>query len=137
MQKMKLGLSLGVFAALVYFSAMINLIWLVLLVGFVLIFEQNEWLKRCVLKALLIVVCFSLFNVVIGMGDDLFLILNAVLTWFNAPFQLYWPFHLNIIFLKMASLIEALIFILLGFKALKQQDVKLPFIDKWLSQYIL
>ena len=66
MVKTKLGLSIGLLSAVVYFTALFGgYIPLFLLAGYILIVEQNDWLKRVCCKAVLLLIGFSLLSVCI------------------------------------------------------------------------
>ena len=83
MQKTKLGISVELLAALMYFIGLINLVGLLIVAGYVLICEKDAWLKRSAVTAIALSVAFSLISVVIGFGDNLFGLFNSLLANFS------------------------------------------------------
>lgn len=130
MQKTKLGITVGLMGAALYFIGLINFFGLIILSGYVILFETNEWLKRSAVKAVAIVVGFSLVSIVIGLGDDVFDVLNGILSWFKVPSVLAWPFNLDSIIVNAINALEKLILITLGFKAFSQSSISVGPIDK-------
>ena len=60
MQGTKLGISVGMLGAAIYFTGLFSgYIVPVLLVGYVLMFEENGWLRRSAVKAISLMVFFS------------------------------------------------------------------------------
>ena len=52
MQKTKLGISVGLLGAAIYFTGLFSgYLVAVLLAGYVLMFEENEWLRKNAVKA--------------------------------------------------------------------------------------
>lgn len=134
MQKTKLGITVGLMGAALYFIGLINFFGLIILSGYVLLFETNEWLKRSAVKAVAIVVGFSLVSIVIGFGNDVFDVLNGVLSWFKVPSVLAWPFNLDSIIVNAINALEKLILITLGFKAFSQSSISVGPIDKVINK---
>jgi hypothetical protein len=52
MQKTKFGISVVMMGAAIYFLGLINILGLLVVGGYVLLFESNVWLKKRVIKAL-------------------------------------------------------------------------------------
>ncbi|SDN56059.1 hypothetical protein [Acetanaerobacterium elongatum] len=50
MQKAKLGITVGLLGATIYLMALMGSIPLIIIAGYVLLFEENEWLKKRLLK---------------------------------------------------------------------------------------
>ncbi len=57
--KTRMGISCQLFGALLFFMGLINILGLVLLAGYILLFEENKWLKKTAVKATVIVVVFA------------------------------------------------------------------------------
>lgn len=134
MQKSKLGISVGLFGALIYVMGLINTLGLIVMVGYVLLVEEELWLKKSAVKAVIITIGFSLLSVLISSGNDVFGILNTILGWVRLPFsfpsfQFAYPFGLEVILRNLLSLAETLLMLILAFVSLKQKSVKLGPID--------
>jgi hypothetical protein len=139
--KSKLGISVGLIAAVTYFIALFGgLIPLLLIVGYVLICESERWLKVSALKALIVYVAFALLSVVVGFLPDIFALFNNFIKaeYFGAT--AYYAFHG--IFTSVISFINGLlnitenvIFIILGIFALGKKTFNLGFVDKFINNH--
>lgn len=132
MEKTKLGISVGLLAAAVYFMGLINVIPMVLLAGYVLLAESNEWLRRSAVKAVVIYVGLGLIPEVFDVIDYLFGVVNVILGWLPLPFSWYLKFPANIdsLILYAVSLIRSVLLLVLGLTALSQGSVKVNAADK-------
>ncbi len=71
MQKTKLGISAGMLAAVIYLTALFSGYWVtIFLAGYVLLFEENQWLKISAIKAVGILLFFSFLSTVIHLIPD-------------------------------------------------------------------
>lgn len=136
MQKTKIGISVGLLGAALYFMGLVNFLGLILLAGYVLLFESNEWLKRSAVKAVAIVLGFALISVVIGISNDVFSVLNNLLSLVRISFRISWPLKLDSIVLNAVDALEKLILLLLGFKAFTQGSMSVGPIDKVIDKNI-
>lgn len=59
MQKTKLGLSVGLVGAALYFLGLFSFIPAFLLAAYVLLMEENQWLKRAAVKMVAVLIGFS------------------------------------------------------------------------------
>ena len=129
MQKTRLGISIGLLGAAVYFMGVLGIIPLVLVAGYILLFEQNEWLKGCAVKAAVIYVLFALIPVVVGVIGDAFGFINVIIGWFPGTFRLSFPGEIDSLINIAAGLLRAVLLLVLGFTALSQGSVKTGKID--------
>lgn len=68
MQKTKIGVSVGLLGAAIYFMGLFSgYLTVVLLIGYVLLFEENEWLRKSAVKAVALMVVFSLAAAVMNL----------------------------------------------------------------------
>lgn len=136
MEKTKLGISVGLLGAALYFTGIFNFIVLILLAGYVLIFETNEWLRKSALKAVIVVIIFSIVSTLIGISNNILSILNIPLSLIRIPFRLSWPFGIDSILLNILSIAEKLLLLLLGFTAFSQGSLSLGPIDKIIDKNV-
>lgn len=137
MQKTKLGISVGLLAAAVYFMGLFSgYVVAILLTGYILLFEENEWLRKNAVKAVVLMTVFSLLSVLIGfiptifgMVDDAFATLGG-----NVVFSIL--YDIISIIEKILGIIEKVIFLIIGFKALKQQTTDILFVDNIIEKYM-
>ena len=56
MQKTKIGMTVGLLGAAIYFIGLFSgYLTVVLLIGYVLLFEENEWLRKSAVKAVALI----------------------------------------------------------------------------------
>ena len=135
MEKTRIGISVGLFAALLYLMGILNLLGLVIMAGYVLFFENSDFLRKAAVRALVIYVVFSLISVAFGMIDNVFGILNVMIGWI-ASVHLHFPLNLDQIVLYVAGILKNLLLIVLAALALGQKTVPLGPLDSWLSKHI-
>lgn len=83
--KTKLGISVSLMSALLYFGGLFGgYVVLALLVGYVLLKEDDTWLKRAAIKSTVICVGCSLLSSVIGLVPNLYGIFSSLLSVFGA-----------------------------------------------------
>ena len=71
MQKTKIGISAGCFGAVIYLAGVTGgLLLAVILIGYVLLVEENLWLRRCAVKAGALLFIFSMCILAIGLIPD-------------------------------------------------------------------
>lgn len=71
MQKTKIGISAGCFGAVIYLAGVTGgLLLAAILIGYVLLVEENLWLRRCAVKAGALLFIFSMCILAIGLIPD-------------------------------------------------------------------
>lgn len=128
MEKGKYGITLNVIAIIAFALGLFGFLEaLILVVGFSLIGEKNQWLTKQVLQALFLRIAYSLGTTIVNW---LFIIINTLLK----PVR-----NLGVIsgtasvqaFLNGILYIALLVFTILAvLKLLKQKDAEVPFISK-------
>lgn len=136
MLKTKLGVSIALVGAAMYFLGAISFVPAVLLAGYVLIAEQNEWLKRQAAKMVGVVVVFGLLSIAVGWIDDIVYILNIIVRWFDKDAYLSVPANLTSLCQSVISIAKEVFLLLMGFMALGMKNVKLGVVDKQLDKFM-
>lgn len=136
MQQTKLGISVGLLGAALYFMGLVNFLGLFILAGYVLLFESNEWVRKSAVKAVALVVGFALISVVIGISNDVLSVLNNLLSLVRIPFRVTWPLGLDSMILNAVDAIKNILLLLLGFKAFSQGTLNVGPIDKVVDKNI-
>lgn len=135
MYKTKLGVSVGIMGALVcflgYFLGVTSWPFLVV-IGLILWKEDNEWLRRLVIKVAIISLFFALIPVAINGIQYIFNILNRM---FNTD-KVKWPVSLDYYINTIANILEIIVFVLLGFKSLNQKHVKIKPVDDIINKNV-
>ena len=137
--KTKIGISAGAYAAftflLAYYAGYTPLL---IAVGFVLIFESNEWLKATVVKATVLTVLFSLISTILWfIPNNLFgLIRDIVAIFSDKPFTYSTLNEIVTVLSDIIGTIEKVLFIILAFMALGMKTIKIGFIDKFVEKHL-
>jgi uncharacterized membrane protein len=137
MEKSKLGLPVGLFGALIFAMAYFGgYMVLFLLVGYVLIREEDAWLRRTAVKAVLVSVAFSVINLLLGLVPDMIGIVDDLFNVFGSYFSI--PFISNVLNLlgSIISFVKMLVFVALGVLCLSKKQVKIPVIDDFLEKNV-
>ena len=83
MQKTKLGLSVGLVGAALYFLGLFSFIPAFLLAAYVLLLEENQWLKKAAVKMVAVLIGFFLLGLAIDFVDEIFAVINVFAGWFD------------------------------------------------------
>ena len=137
MDKTKLGISVPLMASLVYFLGLISPVALVVAVGYVLIRETDQWLKKAAVQALVIVAAYMVISTVFGFFNNLFGFFNGFLMNFSfIHFRFTYPFHADEIVLAIAGAAEKALLVILGLLALGKKGGSLPGIGRFVDKHM-
>ena len=136
MLKTKLGISIALVGAAMYFLGAISFVPAMLLAGYVLIVEQNEWLKRQAAKMIGVVVVFGLLSIAVGWIDDVVYMLGIIVRWFSKDTYLSVPANLTTLCQYIITLAKEVFLLMMGFMALGMKNVKLGIVDKQLDKFM-
>lgn len=130
MQKTKLGISVALLGAALYFMGLINVIALVLLAGYVLLFEQNEWLRRCAVKSVALYVAFALLVGVIST------VIDPISSMLGMWAHFYRLGDYSSLIIDIIYVVRFVVFGLLGVRALTMGSFATKKIDDLLNQHM-
>lgn len=131
MQKTRLGISAALLGAVVCFSGLFSGYLLVfLLTAYILLMEENVWLKKTAVKTIAVLMAFSLLNAVLGLIPDLISVISSIFNIFNGSFSIRILSSIISAARSVLGFLETLLLLGLGFKALNQGTIKIPMIDK-------
>lgn len=131
MQKTKLGISAALLGAAVCFSGLFSGYLLVfLLTAYILLMEENVWLKKTAVKTVAVLMVFSLLSAVLGLIPDLISVISSIFNIFNGSFSIRILSSIISAARSILGFLETLLLLGLGFKALNQGTIKIPMIDK-------
>lgn len=137
MQKTKLGITVGALGAITFFAGFFGgYLAAIVLAGYALLFEENAWLKRSVVKAVVLMVFFSVTVAIINVISDLLEFVGNIASVFNGNFSIIKVNQVVNVVVSGLNLAEKVLFLGLGVKALSQGTIVIPFIDKKVSKYI-
>ena len=137
MQKTRLGITVGALGAITFFTGLFSgYLVVIVLAGYTLMFEENAWLKRSVVKAIVLMVFFSVTIAVINVIPDLLGFIGNIVAVFNGSFSIIKVNQVVNVLVSGLNLVEKVLLLGLGIKALNQGTIVIPFIDKKVSKYI-
>lgn len=137
MQKTKLGITVGAFGAFTYFAGLFNgYLIVILLAGYVLLFEENAWLKRSVVKTVVLMAFFSILLAVLNLFPDVISFINNIAVLFNGRFTMIKMNQILSMLISGINVMEKFLLLGLGIKALNQSTITIPFIDSKVSKYM-
>ena len=112
------------------------LLGLLVLAGYVLLVEDNQWLRLSAVKAVAVYLFFTFVIQAVGYVPDVLGIISDAGNLFNAYISV--PVLNDIVTLvkDLIYLAEKIFLMVLGVKALNQGTVAVPFVDKLVVKYL-
>ncbi|MBQ3782908.1 MAG: hypothetical protein II838_05595 [Lachnospiraceae bacterium] len=130
MQKTRLGIGVGALGAAIYFAGLFSgLLVMVIMAGYVLLFEGDEWLRKNAVKAVVFYMVFQFAIVAVGLIPDAISTINQVATLWNGYVDGGVLSELVSAIRSVLNFMETVLFIVLGVKALKQGTMSVPVVD--------
>ena len=137
MQKTKFGITVSLMAAAVYFTCFFGgYAASIILVGYILIREEDAWLRRTGVKAVALMIGFSLLSTFIGYIPDGIQAINSLLALFDESFSVEILTKILYFLINVLNLVESIVFVVLGFKALKYTETSVPVIDNVVNTHM-
>lgn len=137
MKKSNLGVSVGFIGALAYLAAFLNsFVGILLIVGYVLLREENIWLRKNVLKALVLYIGFLLLSVVVRLIPNFFGLLNTFLSIFRFNFVSVVFTGIFATLTKLLTYGAKLLYLALGVMALTQRTIAFAPLDKFIDKLV-
>ena len=137
MEKTKLGISVSLAAALCWLLGYYGgLVITGLFAGYILLKEENEWLKKSALKVVVLTLAFSVLNTVIYLLPNLLNIVSSFLEIFRVSFYLSFIDRIMNFISNVVSIIKLVVFALMTVMALGNKDTKLPLVDDLLDKLL-
>ncbi len=135
--KTKIGISIGMLAAAVYFLLAVG--WqtsAVLLTGYILLMESDRWLKVSAVKALAVCLFFSVLSVCVDLVPNAMTFVDRVFKIFGGGFSVDIVNKiLNLIYITIVIAQKTLL-LLLGFKALKGKSFNFGAADNLIKKHM-
>lgn len=137
MQKTKLGISVGLLGATIYFMGLLNgFLIAVFLTGYVLLFEENVWLRKNAIKAMVILTLLPLLAVSVDLISNLIDFINNIAAVFGGKFEIAVLSHVVTVIVSGIDFIKKVLLVILGIKALNQGTIEIPVVDKLINKYV-
>lgn len=135
--KTKLGVSVAMMAAAAYLIGFFSgNVALLLIVGYVLLCESDEWLKKSVVKALAVGLLFTLISAVIGFIPNAISIVDDLFNIFGGSFSIGFVSRIINFINTVLSVFEKLLMLGLAFMAFDNKTIKLPLVDDLIEKHM-
>lgn len=137
MEKTKLGISVALAAAALYFLGLFGgYIITGIAVGYVLLREENLELKKESVRVLLLMFAFSLLSTALGLIPSVLSIISNLLEVIDVHYYFTFFHRVFDVLISLVSLLKTVVFLLLGLSAVFRKGVKLPVIDPIIKKYM-
>lgn len=137
MEKTKLGISVGLMGALTFLICLVGgYVAAILVAGYILLREGNRWLKEIAIKAVVISVGFGLLSALFGVIPETFNFIQSVAELFDGYLNASVIYRIYNVFTTLLAIAQTVVFILLAWKALKQQTISVPVVDTLLKKHM-
>jgi len=137
MQKTRIGITVGLLGAAIYFMGLFGeYVVTVLLVGYVLLFESNEWLKKAAVKAISVMVLFSFLSAIVNLIPSAISFIDYIVSIFGGNFYIGFVSNLVNAVVTALGILKKLLLLGLGLKALNQGTIAVPVVDGLINKYM-
>ncbi len=137
--KAKLGITTGALAAIAFFASFIGgIVPLAIVAGYILIAEEDVWLRKMAVKAVTFTVIMSLISFVISLIPTFFGLFNDVIDIFPNTIYFYPSFISSIISIAQTviSLVKSVALIVLGIQAFGNSTLPIPGVDSIVDKIV-
>lgn len=135
MQKTKLGISVALIGAALYFLGLFSgYLAIVILAGYVLLMEENIWLKKTAVKSVALLMLFSMVSAVLNLIPGVINFIDDFFNIFRGNFSIWFLTSIVNMLRSGINLIQTVLFLILGLKALNQGTIRVPMIDKMVEK---
>ena len=137
MEKTKLGVSVGLFGAFIFAAAYFGgYMSAILVLGYVLLMESDEWLKKTAVKAVATLAVFSFLIAVVGLIPEGINWLTSVINTFGANVRFEFLNDVFGVVKGFINIVKDVVFLALIVKALSKETIKLPVVDDLIDKYM-
>ncbi len=137
MQKTKLGIGVGLMGAIICLTGYYGgILALTVLGGYIFFKEDDAWLKKLCVRVLVTVLAFYLVNTALSLIPDVLGLLVEFFGWIGVTLKTSFINSFIYFVQDIVGLLQKLVFLGLGLKALKQQTIKIPVIDSLVDKHM-
>ncbi len=131
MEKSKLNISVGLLGFILCFSTFFgSYIPAILIGGYILLREENAWIRTLAVRVLALLVIFGVASTVIYLIPDCLGVVSKLVAIFNTDgFTIGFINRICSFLSAVLSFAKTLVFLALGLTALKGSTIKLPIVD--------
>ena len=135
MEKTKLGISVGLAGAVMYLLGLYGGYMVTLLAaGYILLVEENAWLKKAAVKTVMLMIAFSVLSSAANFLPNVWAFLGSIINAFGGHLHGDFLSGFSTVLNNALYLAELVLSVLLAWKALKQQTIEIPALDRFLEK---
>jgi uncharacterized membrane protein len=108
----------------------------IIVAGYILIAEDNLWLKRTAVKIITLMLTFTVLSAVIGFIPQVWGIFESFIGIFFEYFYVNFIHRIFDFLDNILSLVRLLVFALISYKAFRQESIKIPFVDSFVEKHV-
>jgi uncharacterized membrane protein len=128
--KTKLGITTGILSVILFLSGLSSFLIMVLVAGYILIFEGDEKLRKNAVKAVFFILGIVVISSFISILNDVLGAINALGRVFSANAgSLRIPLGLDTLLREILAIVEKVGILLFAYKSRKGDEVNIPVID--------
>ncbi len=132
-----LKVSVGLLGALLYLAIMGGgYLAILILGGYILLKEENPWLRRVVVKATLIYITFALVSAALSLLGESIDTIERLLELIFINISTTYLMNILYIMRNVIDILQYLVYGVLGIKALTQGTIPIPIIDGMINKYM-
>lgn len=136
MEKTKLGIPVAVAAAAAWLLGLYGgYVITGIFVGYVLLMEESQNLKKCCLRVLALMLTFSVALTAINLLPNVLDLIYSLLRIINVHFYLEIVHSFFNFLYSAVSLAKTVLFLLLGAAALLNKEIKIPVLDPVIEKF--
>ena len=137
MEKTKLGISVGLFGAAIFLIALGGgMTPLLLLTGYVFFKEENVWLKKNAVKAIVVLLVYYIAYYALGLIPDVLGVLLDTVGLVGLNISLSFINNLVYILRDVVSVLRTVFLLLSGLTALNMGTIKISFVDNLIEKHM-
>ena len=133
-QKSKLGISVALLASGMFFLGIVNYLALIAVAIYIFIREDNVWLKKTAVFAVVLVVFFAAVNFVLSTLSGLVSMFNLNIDFVVNPVVVLT--RLFSILSRIVNIADFVFLVVFGFMALGGKSIKIGFINKLCDKHM-
>ena len=134
--KSRIGITVGLFGAGIYLGNLFGgMLVSILLLGYVLLFEENEWLKIATIKATVLLMSFAFAGMLIDMIPRTIEVFTSFVDIFEVDYNITMIRRITSFLSTVLNYLEVVLFLVLGVKAFNQGTLKIGFVDQIIQKH--
>lgn len=136
--KTKLGISVGVLGAITCWCGVLSgYLAVLVLAAYVLLKEEDGWLKNTVVKVVITMVLFDVVAVLIGFIPDILSWVTTLTRVVSEEPNYFSKVNSFVeLFTKLINIIQKAYLLILGFMALNKKTINVPFVDSFIEKHV-